>query len=107
MQTLFDPPPELPHNGTATSRAAAQTKAKSGSADTDRNRIAVFLHNEPAGATRQQLASVLSLNPDSVRPRVRELIEGGWIHETGEVREWGGHQASKVLMHNVHTGGTR
>lgn len=109
MQTLFDLPPDkpLPHNNTSTSRAAAETKQATGTASTDRNRIAAFLHSEPRGATRAQLAAVLFINPDSVRPRCCELIEQGFIVESGEVREWNGHQESKVLVHRIHAGGSQ
>lgn len=102
MNTLFDQPRELPHNGTSTSKAAAQVKAANGSSSTDRNRIAAYLHSEPTGATRQQLADILFLNPDSVRPRVRELLDEGFIVETGETRLYAHYEKSKVLVHFTH-----
>lgn len=109
MQTLFDQPPEpasLPHNRTATSHAAAETKQRSGTADSDRNRIAVFLHTCPQGLTRQQLADDLGLQIQSVCPRVHELIEAGILVEVG-TRKWNGHGSSKVLVHHTHAGGKR
>jgi predicted HTH transcriptional regulator len=109
MHTLFDQPREHtpPHNGTQTSIAAAETKARSGSADSDRNRIAVYLHTWPDGATRQQLAEVLGINSDSVRPRIVELIRDGIVVEDGEKRQWNGSQPSKVVKHHTHAKGIK
>ena len=110
MSSLFD---NLPHNGTATSRAAAAAKESRGTADSDRNKIMVYLYQWPDGATRQQLASVLGIRPDSVRPRVAELLAGGNVVEpvddaTGKpaTRIWGGHESSKVVVHHQHSKGT-
>jgi len=47
MTSLFD---NLPHNGTATSQAAAAAKESRGTADSDRNRIMVYLYQWPDGA---------------------------------------------------------
>ena len=109
MSSLFD---NLPHNGTATSRAAAAAKESRGTADSDRNRIVVYLYQWPGGATRQQLASVLGIRPDSVRPRVAELLAEGHVvepvdTETGKpaTRIWGGHESSKVVIHREHAKG--
>lgn len=38
-------------------------------------------------STREELAAHTSLSENSVRPRVRELIEGGWIEETDHTRK--------------------
>lgn len=37
-------------------------------------------------STREELAGHTSLSENSVRPRVRELIDGGWIEETDHTR---------------------
>lgn len=38
-------------------------------------------------ATREELAVLLMLSENTIRPRVKELIEGGWIEETDHTRE--------------------
>jgi hypothetical protein len=60
-----------------TSRQAALVNyPKSG---TQRARILRTIVQGADGRTREELASLLGLPDNSVRPRVRELIDGGWI----------------------------
>lgn len=105
MSNLFtqppDPPKSLPHNGTATSKGAAQVKQASGTADTDRNRIVVYLFHHPEGATRQQLHEALNIGVPSVCGRTNLLVEEGILVEVG-TRKYDGRPASKVLVHRVH-----
>lgn len=37
--------------------------------------------SEMRSRTRDQLGAALGMNPNSLRPRVKELIEGGWLIE--------------------------
>jgi DNA-binding MarR family transcriptional regulator len=58
---------------------------------TQRWRIIDYIGRRPAegrgsGATRNELSYVLDLSENSIRPRVRELVEGGWIEETERTR---------------------
>ena len=59
---------------------------------TQRHRIIEALrHPDPHGRhglTREQIAQRTGITPDAVRPRVVELIEGGWLwaHETRKTR---------------------
>lgn len=42
------------------------------------------VHNR--GVTREELSDVLKISQNSVRPRVKELLEGGWIQVIGNVK---------------------
>lgn len=86
----------LIHNGTWTSIQAAESKV--GSAASDRARImsavrATGIH----GLTRDQIAIVTCINPNSVRPRCAELLADGELEEAGEVRRTASGRAAKVL----------
>lgn len=71
-----------PIGATATSRKAAlQNYPKSGS---QRHRILESLMVSPK--TREEIANFLHIPDNSVRPRVKELMEGGWVTATDEVR---------------------
>lgn len=106
MQTLFD---TLPHNRTTTSVAAAERKARTGTADTDRNRIAAWLHEHREGTTRDELERALGINGNSVRPRCVELLghcnryleRGGvaCVYETDETRPTPTGSPARVLRH--------
>jgi hypothetical protein len=69
-----------------TSRAAAlQTYPNTGN---DKHRILDFVRWQGGtGATRDQIEMVLGLSGSTVRPRVIELIEGGWLEETERTRK--------------------
>lgn len=59
---------------------------------TQRWRIVEYLNRRPkvgkgSGATRNELAYVLDLTENSIRPRVKELLEGGWIIATDRTRQ--------------------
>lgn len=49
------------------------------------------------GRTREELAAELHLPDNSVRPRVRELIEGGWVRATERTRTTVTRSKSEVL----------
>ncbi len=86
----------VPHNGTETSRAAAaRIKPR---VLTDRQRVLLFVAGRSQGGTREEIAAGLPMNPDSVRPRVRELLNDELIRENGEVRLTASGNAAKVLV---------
>jgi len=72
-----------PHNGTLTSKAAAQEIKPS--ADTLRQRVYeyVALCGEN-GATREEVEIALEMSGSTVRPRVVELLNAGRIREVPE-----------------------
>lgn len=53
--------------------------------DSARRRVIEALARGPL--TRDELASVLSMPANTVRPRVAELVEGGWIVSTDSTRK--------------------
>lgn len=97
-----------PDNGTPTSRAAAFANMPRRGSQRWRVLHAFMRPQEyrtmvPTGWTRDELAAVLRLSPNSLRPRVRELVEGGWLvpHVVdGEVwrRKAAGGQFAEVLV---------
>lgn len=79
---LFGPP----HNGTDTSREAAE--AIRPVAATMRDRIALAVYAAGAdGATDQELAERLGMDPSTVRPRRGELVAAGRLADLGERRQ--------------------
>jgi hypothetical protein len=66
--------PSAPHNGTETSREAAESVVDT--AEADRWRVLRFVASRgDYGATRQEIEAALSIGGDSVRPRVWECVE--------------------------------
>lgn len=94
-----EPRATLPHNGTATSKRAAELAEPA--ADTDCGRILTFLRKRGAkGATREEIAVGLGMLIQTVTPRVHTLINAqrwGLAYETGETREGGTGRASKIV----------
>lgn len=71
-----------PLGSTETSRKAAlDNYPRSG---TQRHRVLMALY--VASRTRQEIAKATDLPDNSVRPRVKELMTGGWVETTGETR---------------------
>lgn len=90
-RTLFDAddpdkvPPKLPHNGTTTSRMAAELAAPFAGAQQQK----VFQAIEQAGAnglTDQEIETALGIAGNSVRPRRTKLMELGRIKDSGNLR---------------------
>lgn len=83
--------------GSATSRAAAIANyPRSGS---QRGRVLALLEAKgDFGATRQEIARELKMSDDSVRPRVVELVEGGWIAATDRTRATPMGEQAEVLV---------
>lgn len=86
----------LIHNHTATSIAAAE--ATQSSAAVARQRIldairAAGIH----GLTREEIEAATGIPGNTVRPRVRELVQRRAIEEAGEIRPTKSGEYAKVL----------
>lgn len=82
---LFDPSsPEPPHNGTETSRAAAEQIKPN--ADTLRARVLEYLQSQPDGATDEQMQLALGMAGNTQRPRRQELEKMGLVRATDRTR---------------------
>lgn len=83
---LFDRPdietlPDPPHNGTATSRAAA---GRIRPAQREQHaRIVAALRTWPDGLTDQQIQDATGLDPSAERPRRGELVAAGTVTDSG------------------------
>lgn len=101
-----------PHNGTATSHAAAMDLMTSSKADRDRHAITMYLFHKPEGATRAEIEDATGIPGNSVRPRLLDLM-GDNASYIGEAvvcrlldaegkpvtRIYGTHKAAEVLVH--------
>jgi hypothetical protein len=75
-----------PHNGTATSRAAAVSMRTSTSFL--RDKILAFIKSRHAtGATADEIESMLEIGGNTVRPRLIELRKLGQIRDSGLTRK--------------------
>ena len=73
-----------PHNGTPTSKAAAEQKTDAAS---DRTKmLAAYRAAGAMGLTDDEMRITTNLNPDSIRPRRGELIRAGKVMETTKTR---------------------
>jgi hypothetical protein len=90
--------PVTPHNGTETSREAAEMAEPRASSDC--GRILAYLRTRPDGATREEIAKALEMLIQTVTPRVWALLNRkGWAlaYETGDTREGETGRKSKVV----------
>jgi predicted ArsR family transcriptional regulator len=79
---MTDAQPELPYvRGSATSRDAALSIL--GSAAQSRLRVYNWLRQQCEGATDEEIAEALSMNPSSARPRRVELVAAGIVEDSG------------------------
>lgn len=87
--------PYQPHS--STSKLAALSNApRSG---TQRARILTYLVEQAErGATRQEVGQALLMSDDSVRPRIVELIEGGWAVKTDRQRRTSLGEMAEVIV---------
>lgn len=83
--TITEESAKLRHDAAETSRLAfLKARPKSG---TQRARVLDWLLVcNGRGATDDELADALAMSPNSVRPRRVELVEGGWVEDSREVR---------------------
>lgn len=70
------------HNGTPTSKAAAERVQPT--AGGKRRAVLVALMFAPKGLTRLELVAETGFLRDTVNPRVAELLKAGWATEEGE-----------------------
>lgn len=80
MQTEIDF--DRPHNGTATSLAAAESME--GHAAKQRREVLNYLRDCADGATREEIERGLGMSGNSVRPRVWELRRMGLVKQVGQ-----------------------
>ena len=71
----------LPHTGTA------------------RRRVLDFIRSQRHGATDDEVVAALKMNPNTERPRRKELVEMGWVKDSGLRRETAG--GSKAIVWTV------
>lgn len=75
--------------------AALQAYPRQG---TQRQKIIGKLAEHPEGWTRDQLAAILGMSPNTVRPRVVELIAGGWVREADAGWSEAGNPAARLVL---------
>jgi hypothetical protein len=92
IPTAHDDP--LPHNGTETSKAAAERERPA--AEGHRLEIFECLALNPRGLTRLEIAERTGIKENTVNARAADLLKAGMAVEAG-VRD-----GRKVLFHVVH-----
>jgi hypothetical protein len=103
--TLADVPEPLPfQRGSETSRQAAEQAAPS--AKTLRAAVLRHIAGKGAfGATDEEIALALQLNPSTARPRRIELVDRGEVRDSGAKRETRSGRLAVVwcsVQHAVH-----
>lgn len=74
-----------PHNGTPTSRAAAEAVTPE-SAGSQRARILEVLALYPGGLTDEQISETAGICDNATRPRRGELVAAGKVKDSGTTR---------------------
>lgn len=73
------------HDGPTQRLAALRALPESG---TRRSQVLmVFVHHHPLGFTDKELEEEMGLSYNSTGPRRRELVDGGWVRNSLEIRE--------------------
>lgn len=91
-------PHDPPHNGTDTSIAAAES-VRERAARLRRLVFEAVAREYPGGLTRQEIETLCGMNPDTVRPRVWELVNDGLLMDSDATRPArSGNDASVVVM---------
>jgi len=85
----------LPHNRTATSRAAAEGARPY--AGRQAQQVLAAVRNEPGGLTREEIAERTGIRLAAVCARVNALVRAGLAVENGTRTTSGGRQAKVVL----------
>jgi hypothetical protein len=86
QQTFTEASAKLRNDARESSRLAALRAAPQ--AGTARLRVLEAVVSAGArGITDDELSAVLTLSPNSVRPRRLELVEGGWVVDSGMKRD--------------------
>jgi predicted ArsR family transcriptional regulator len=76
----------------ATSQAAKASQTR-GKKSADHRRIVDYLASRADGATDEEIADGLAINPSTVRPRRGELVEDGRVVAAGERKTKSGRRA--------------
>ena len=106
-RTLFpaddlDKPPEpLPHSGSPTSKAAADSMKPLAGQQRERVRQ-FFVECGQHGATQQEAELALDIPGNSIRPRCKELEEAGEIQNSGNTRKTTSGRAAAVWVERSH-----
>lgn len=87
----------LPHNGTETSRRAAE-RVTAESAGSQRARILDALMQCPEGLTDAQIQENTGITPDAERPRRWQLVRDGLVRDSGRTRKYGLHDDAVVWV---------
>lgn len=107
---LFDPDTRPPHQRTLSDPATNKPgKARADASDTMRSAaglalprtgtwrrkvLQAFVHYESGGLTDDEVQEFLNMNPSTERPRRIELVEMGWLADSGlRRRTQGGREA--------------
>lgn len=85
-----------PHNGTETSRAAAESIKESAPNLRERIHAAIAAVGWP-GMTRDEIAQQTGISPNTVRPRVIELINAGRLYVTTHQRRTASGRKAQVI----------
>lgn len=78
---------------TAVTSAAAKASQTRGKKSADHRRIVDYLAAGPDGATDEEIADGLAMNPSTVKPRRGELVEAGRVVAAGERKTKSGRRA--------------
>lgn len=87
-----------PHNGTPTSKAAAESVSPT-TAKTVRNAIYAYIElRGDTGATREEIENHMGIDGNTIRPRVVELINEGRVIGTDMQRKTSNGRNAEVLV---------
>lgn len=87
-----------PHNGTPTSKAAAESVSPT-TAKTVRNAIYAYLElRGDTGATREEIENHMGIDGNTIRPLVVELINEGRVIGTDMQRKTSNGRNAEVLV---------
>lgn len=104
MLAAVTPTPAVEENAVGPHVAGSTTSRKAAVANyprsgTQRWRVLGFiLRSGDTGITRDQIEAQMQTSGNTVRPRVAELIEGGWAEATDRTRPTRGGQQAEVLI---------
>jgi hypothetical protein len=82
LDDLFSLPPAQRHSRTSIGAAEAIEP----SAGTLRHAVYSLLHANPQGMTDEEMQTALVMNPSTQRPRRIELVDAGFVRDSGRTR---------------------
>lgn len=84
--SMFDVPETLPYQPhSATSKAAAES-ARGECSGKQRNRVLLAIRKSLAGLTDEEGIARTAISPNAYRPRRGELVEMGFVRDSGKTR---------------------